>query len=265
MNGPGPAESVAGQRVTVESGPRGAMRKPYLSEDIAYREADQLGDVYYQHGEDDVCEPDLARLFSWPGFPGSGQEILELGCGDGFHTGVLSARGCRVTGVDCSAAAIERARRNLDRGGFAASLLVADVCDIRGFEAHSQSAILDCHCLHCLVDPGARASFFATCHRLLAPDGALFLATMAAQPMGWAEAASGGPWQNEYALDGRSCWMQLSKPPGATSHIPMRIWITEELLRAEIAAAGLEIARFERFSPPADPEDWSFLAQLGRP
>lgn len=238
------------------------MKRPYLREDIAYREADLLGDVYYQHGEQDACAPDLQCLFAWPTFPGADDEILELGCGDGFHTAVLAARGCRVTGVDCSATAIERARRNLERMGLDASLVVGDVCDLPDLVACDRSAVLDSHCLHCLVDPVDRERFFATCRRLLAPGGALFLATMAAQPMGWTEGASGGNWQIEYALGEHGCWVQTSIPAGTSSRIPTRIWITEELLRAEIDSAGLEVARFERFSPPDDPENWSFLAEL---
>src|SRR5512140_529815 len=47
--------------------------------------------------------------------PQPGERLLDLGCGDGALTEKLVAMGCRVVGVDGSAAQIEAARaRGLD-------------------------------------------------------------------------------------------------------------------------------------------------------
>jgi SAM-dependent methyltransferase len=43
--------------------------------------------------------------------PEPGEKILDLGCGDGVLTAKLSAMGCRVVGIDGSAAQIEGARK----------------------------------------------------------------------------------------------------------------------------------------------------------
>src|SRR5579863_4880630 len=43
--------------------------------------------------------------------PRPGERILDLGCGDGALTAKLVALGCRVVGVDSSAAQVEAARR----------------------------------------------------------------------------------------------------------------------------------------------------------
>jgi 2-polyprenyl-3-methyl-5-hydroxy-6-metoxy-1,4-benzoquinol methylase len=39
--------------------------------------------------------------------PHAGERILDLGCGDGVLTAKLAAMGCRVVGVDASAAQVE--------------------------------------------------------------------------------------------------------------------------------------------------------------
>jgi trans-aconitate methyltransferase len=43
--------------------------------------------------------------------PVPGERILDVGCGDGFLTAKLAASGCRVIGVDASAAQVETARK----------------------------------------------------------------------------------------------------------------------------------------------------------
>ncbi len=43
--------------------------------------------------------------------PEPGERILDLGCGDGALTAKLVALGCRVVGVDASAAQVEACRR----------------------------------------------------------------------------------------------------------------------------------------------------------
>jgi SAM-dependent methyltransferase len=43
---------------------------------------------------------------------------LEIGCGDGFFSSELATRGCRVTGLDFSSAAVEQARRRVPRAEF---------------------------------------------------------------------------------------------------------------------------------------------------
>ncbi|TVR12755.1 MAG: class I SAM-dependent methyltransferase [Planctomycetota bacterium] len=47
----------------------------------------------------------------WEQYADCGDEILELGCGYGRVALYLAARGCRVTGIDCSALMLDEARR----------------------------------------------------------------------------------------------------------------------------------------------------------
>jgi len=242
------------------------MAKDYLHEELCYRDTHRDGKPYYQHEIGDSCDPDLFHLFAWDSFPGNGDSILELGCGDGFVTVILASMGLSVTGVDCSSAAIHRAAKNLKDAGFTATLHVGDVCRIDFVQSQSQKYVLDSHCLHCITDYKERSYFLEECHRVMSSEGKLFLATMAEQCMDWTNTTELSPWQKEreivYDTDENGCYVQSLVPPGASERVNSRIFIREEVLRKEIKEAGFETIRFERFSPTSDPEDRSFLVEL---
>jgi SAM-dependent methyltransferase len=231
--------------------------RDYLAEDQQYRREQALGERFAQHVEGGALEPDLLHLLSWDCMPAAGARLLEVGCGDGFVTAELAERGFEVTGIDCSPAAIDGAARNLAARGLKAHLLVADACLPVELPGSPFSAVLDSHCLHCVTEPAHRLELLAAVRRHLGPGGRLFLATMAEQPMAWIR--EGGPLSKRYVCDERGCWTETVVYVGATERCTSRVWITEELLRQEIASARLSIERFERFSPPSDPEDYTFL------
>ena len=60
------------------------------------------------------------RLTSW-----NGRTVLDLGCGGGFMSEALAARGAKVIGVDVSRGAIGVAKRHAASGGLAIRYLVA--------------------------------------------------------------------------------------------------------------------------------------------
>jgi len=245
------------------------MRKAYLHEDSCYRDVHRDGRPFYQHEADDPCEPDLQHLFSCSSFPGAGASLLELGCGDGFLTVRLAAMGLSVTGVDCSQAAIQRAQENLHRAGFEANLHAGDACNLSFLAEESFPFILDSHCMHCITDYADRALFLRECHRVLAGEGRLFLATMGEQSMEWTRTIARSAWQEErkiaYAVDERGCYIQSLVPPGSSERVRSRIFVREEVLREEIKTANFEVVRFERFAPQDDPGDVSFLVELRKP
>jgi SAM-dependent methyltransferase len=92
--------------------------------------------------------------------PGSGERILDLGCGDGALTAEIAARGARVTGVDASPGMVAAARA---RG------LEAEVAD-----GHALSfgpvfdAVFSNAALHWMTRPDA---VFAGVARALKPGG----------------------------------------------------------------------------------------------
>ena len=60
-----------------------------------------------------------------------GARVLDLGCGEGRNSFYLAGRGCEVTAVDISRAAIAKLSALADRAGFA---IEAEVADIAGYE-----------------------------------------------------------------------------------------------------------------------------------
>ena len=244
------------------------MTKDYLHEDLCYRDIYRDGKPYYQHEASDPCAPDLQHLFSWSNFPGEGAKLLELGCGDGFVTRILTSMGLVVTAVDCSQVAVQRAQVNLCNAGLSANVHVGDACGLAFLNQESFPFILDSHCLHCIADYTNRSLFLRECHRVLTSDGRLFLATMGEQSMEWTKTIQLSAWQKEreitYDVDEKGCYVQSLIPPDTLERVNSRIFIREEVLREEITTAGFEILRFERFAPENDPGDISFLVELRR-
>jgi ubiquinone/menaquinone biosynthesis C-methylase UbiE len=100
--------------------------------------------------------------------PGPEERILEVGCGTGAQLAFYRARGCRVTGIDLSAAMLRIARARLDAStlvcrGDAARLPYPDgVYDV----------VLATLVLH-EMDPGVRHSVMGEILRVLGPHGRL--------------------------------------------------------------------------------------------
>ena len=56
----------------------------------------------------------------------AGADVLDLGCGSGFHLPLLAARGARVVGVEPHLPLVERAHTRLAAGGSTASVVAGD-------------------------------------------------------------------------------------------------------------------------------------------
>ena len=73
---------------------------------VATREQDDLeGDPF------GILTPLLGQLGDV-----TGQDVLDAGCGEGYLSRILAARGARVTGVDLSPRLVELAGRSIRRG-----------------------------------------------------------------------------------------------------------------------------------------------------
>jgi SAM-dependent methyltransferase len=74
-----------------------------------------------------IVDSYLRLLSSWGTPVRPGEDVVELGCADGFITLALARAGYRVTAVDLSPRMIEVARDRLGREGLDAQFIVADI------------------------------------------------------------------------------------------------------------------------------------------
>lgn len=96
---------------------------------------------------------------------------LDLGAGEGRNTVWLAQRGWRVTAVDFSRVAIEKAQRRVEKCGLEAEFVVADLADFRP-AAGAYDLVLSAY-----VHPKAaqRRAMFAVAGEAVAPGGHLLV------------------------------------------------------------------------------------------
>ncbi|MBW2526004.1 MAG: methyltransferase domain-containing protein [Deltaproteobacteria bacterium] len=97
-------------------------------------------------------------------------KALELGCGLGTQSLALAQRGFDVTGVDCSRAAIDEARRRAARAGARVRYLVADLLTSLDELSPPYEFAWDWEVLH-HVFPAQRPALVRSLSGLLGPGG----------------------------------------------------------------------------------------------
>lgn len=116
---------------------------------------------------DEVPEEFLSTLRDYA--PNSGSRLLDLGCGDGHLTCLLSMTYPNTIGVDIAPAAITLARANAGRLGAPAKFKVRDICKDELPEG-TYDLLIDRGCLHVMNAPDAVRTA-ANIGRWLRPGG----------------------------------------------------------------------------------------------
>ena len=133
-------------------------------------------------------------VYDWIARRCAGLEVVDMACGEGYGSDVLSRRAARVTGVDANPEAHEHARLRYRRGNltFKRDLV----------ETYSQpcDAIVFLQTIEHLQDPKAALEHFRS---LLRPGGVAYVSTpnvLTLAPKG--EERSGNPWHiREYRAE----------------------------------------------------------------
>ena len=114
----------------------------------------------------DVRVPDEVKALVRERSP---RNALELGCGLGRFSRYVAAQGVRVTGVDFSPVAIEKARAHATHDAAPPSFVISDVTRLGGLSGPFDVSF-DVGCFHCLDADGQRR-YAAALARLLVPGG----------------------------------------------------------------------------------------------
>ncbi|MDQ3403591.1 MAG: class I SAM-dependent methyltransferase [Actinomycetota bacterium] len=104
----------------------------------------------------------------------SGTRVLDLACGPGFHVVPLARAGAEVTGVDLSAAMLDRARVACDDAGVAVRLVRADMREF--VERGAFDLIVNMYTsFGYFDDPTDNLTVLRNAYESLAPGGALLV------------------------------------------------------------------------------------------
>jgi SAM-dependent methyltransferase len=111
--------------------------------------------------------------------------VLDSGCGTGEHVLLAAAHGApEATGVDLSAAAIEKARAKAASRGISARFEVGDALN-PGLPANSMTVLIDSGLFHVFTDE-ERPRYVANLASVLEPGGCLYLMCFSErQPGDW--------------------------------------------------------------------------------
>jgi SAM-dependent methyltransferase len=97
----------------------------------------------------------------------AGKDVLEIGCGMGFHTELMTRAGARVTAVDLSPTSVQATRRRLELKRLSAKVLEGDAESLP-FEAGSFDFVWSWGVIHHSSRTGRVVRQIA---RVLRPDG----------------------------------------------------------------------------------------------
>ncbi|HEU0190594.1 MAG TPA: class I SAM-dependent methyltransferase [Mycobacterium sp.] len=128
-------------------------------------------------------QPVVEQLVAYGALRG---EVLDPGTGPGHHAIYYAAHAYSATGIDASAAAIERARGNAETAGVTVDFQVADATVLDGFEGRFDT-VVDCAFYHVFADDEqVQARYLQALHRATRPGARLFMFEFGVQNInGW--------------------------------------------------------------------------------
>ena len=102
-------------------------------------------------------------------------EVLDPGTGPGHHAIYYASKGYSATGIDGSAAAIERAQENARKAGVAVNFEVADATKLEGLDDRFDT-VVDCAFYHTFsTAPELQKSYVQALRRATKPGARLYM------------------------------------------------------------------------------------------
>lgn len=98
--------------------------------------------------------------------------VLDCGCGEGYLAEHFVGKGYSYTGIDCSQAAIDKARGRITSD--AAAFEVGDITRMPMFSDDCFDAAVDVYCMQMLVTDPDRRAYLSQVRRVLRPGGRFF-------------------------------------------------------------------------------------------
>ncbi len=115
-------------------------------------------------------------------------KVLDVGCGTGEHTILLTRLGYDVLGIDFATEAVEQARRNAEANGVEARFEVADAMNLPGEPRYD--TIVDSALFH-IFDDTDRPKYVASLHNACGPGGIVVVLALSDQGRGFGPEVSG--------------------------------------------------------------------------
>ena len=208
-----------------------------------------------------------------------GSKVLDLATGTGSVALEFAARGCTVTGVDCSEPMLAQARRKAAERGLDVRLACRDVCDLQ-LPSEFDLAVCLYDSLNYILESNALGMALANARLALRPGGLFIfdvntvraleaeLFTQSSRP--------GAPlqyrWQSKYDPRTRTSRIRMSfLAPGTREKLKVvhrQRAYTDSELRPLLDAAGFEQVRsYEAYqtSPPGPDSDRVFYVAQSPP
>ena len=117
-----------------------------------------------------------------------GGKVLDVGCGTGEHTILLTGLGYSVVGVDFAPEAVEPARRNAEAKGVDARFEVADAMNLPGEPRYD--TIVDSALFH-IFDDTDRPKYVASLHKACRTGGVVHVLALSDAGRGFGPEVSG--------------------------------------------------------------------------
>ena len=153
------------------------MPVDYGAHDAAYRKLRERGAIGWSSDEDYVDMLALIAPALPPAGPDSSPRVLEIGCGAGNLSILLAQRGYCVTGVDIAATGIDWANERTRGASTNAIFRVDNVVELSSCGDATFDAVVDGHCLHCIIGDD-RARCLQALRRVLKQGGVFVVLTM---------------------------------------------------------------------------------------